>query len=202
MWSYCIKCKIKKEADSNHCYFCDECYSDFDHHCIWLKKCIAKNNKKNFYSLILIILLNATFNIIICFLSEINNSIKTEFIFTSFLLRHMKFTLIIKTIIFAIYFLFVTMVYIILIPLIKFYIRQINDKDIFELQNTTTKINNSLNDINDNDNDETDKLIKKNTKEDIIQINEYIRNTKRKNTIKLLKNINLFTLENFTKNIQ
>ena len=172
LWSYCIKCKIKKEADSNHCYFCDECYSDFDHHCIWLKKCIAKNNKKNFYSLILIILLNATFNIIICFLSEINNSIKTEFIFTSFLLRHMKFTLIIKTIIFAIYFLFVTMVYIILIPLIKFYIRQINDKDIFELQNPITKINNSLNDINDNDNDETDKLIKKNTKENIIQINE------------------------------
>lgn len=33
-------------------------------------------------------------------------------------------------------------------------------------------------------------------------INEYIRNTKRKNTIKLLKNINLITLENFTKNIQ
>ena len=74
----------------------------------------------------------------------------------------MKFTLILKTSVFAFYFLFVTMVFIILIPLIKFYIIQENNNDIFELQNSNTasKINNnSLN--NDNDNDETDKLINK-----------------------------------------
>ena len=162
LWYYCIKCKIKKEPNSNHCYFCDECYSDFDHHCIWLKKCIGKNNKKDFYVLILIILLNAIFNIIICFLSEINNIIINNFIFTSFLLKHMKFTLILKTSVFAFYFLFVTMVCIILIPLIKFYLSQENNNDVFVLQNSNsaTKINNnSLN--NDNDNDETDKLINK-----------------------------------------
>jgi len=163
MWYYCIKCQIKKEANSNHCYFCDECYSDFDHHCIWLKKCIGKNNKKNFYVLILIILLNSIFNLIICFLSELNNDIKIYFIFTPFLLRHMKFTIILKTSIFALCFLFVVMVFIILIPLIKFYINQKNDDDIFVLQNSTTQINNnSLDDINDKDNDEIDKLINKN----------------------------------------
>ena len=163
MWYYCIKCQIKKEANSNHCYFCDECYSDFDHHCIWLKKCIGKNNKKNFYALILIILLNSIFNLIICFLSELNNDIKIYFIFTPFLLRHMKFTIILKTSIFALCFLFVVMVFIILIPLIKFYINQKNDYNIFLLQNSTTRINNnSLDDINDNDNDEIDKLINKN----------------------------------------
>ena len=163
MWYYCIKCQIKKEANSNHCYFCDECYSDFDHHCIWLKKCIGKNNKKNFYVLILIILLNSVFNLIICFLSELNNDIKNYFIFTPFLLRHMKFTIILKTSIFALCFLFVVMVFIILIPLIKFYINQKNDDDIFELQNSTTRINNnSLDDNNDKDNDEMDKLINKN----------------------------------------
>ena len=163
MWYYCIKCQIKKEANSNHCYFCDECYSDFDHHCIWLKKCIGKNNKKNFYVLILIILLNSIFNLIICFLSELNNDIKIFFIFTPFLLRHMKFTIILKTSIFALCFLFVVMVFIILIPLIKFYINQKNDDDIFVLQNSTTRINNnSLDDINDKDNDEIDKLINKN----------------------------------------
>ena len=163
MWYYCIKCQIKKEANSNHCYFCDECYSDFDHHCIWLKKCIGKNNKKNFYALILIILLNSIFNLIICFLSELNNDIKIYFIFTPFLLRHMKFTIILKTSIFALCFLFVVMVFIILIPLIKFYINQKNDDDIFVLQNSTTRINNnSLDDINDKDNDEIDKLINKN----------------------------------------
>ena len=163
MWYYCIKCQIKKEANSNHCYFCDECYSDFDHHCIWLKKCIGKNNKKNFYVLILIILLNSVFNLIICFLSELNNDIKNYFIFTPFLLRHMKFTIILKTSIFALCFLFVVIVFIILIPLIKFYINQKNDDDIFELQNSTTRINNnSLDDNNDKDNDEMDKLINKN----------------------------------------
>ena len=163
MWYYCIKCQIKKEANSNHCSFCDECYSDFDHHCIWLKKCIGKNNKKNFYVLILIILLNSVFNLIICFLSELNNDIKNYFIFTPFLLRHMKFTIILKSSIFALCFLFVVMVFIILIPLIKFYINQKNDDDIFVLQNSTTQINNnSLDDINDKDNDEIDKLINKN----------------------------------------
>ena len=163
MWYYCIKCQIKKEANSNHCYFCDECYSDFDHHCIWLKKCIGKNNKKNFYVLILIILLNSVFNLIICFLSELNNDIKNYFIFTPFLLSHMKFTIILKTSIFALCFLFVVIVFIILIPLIKFYINQKNDDDIFELQNSTTRINNnSLDDNNDKDNDEMDKLINKN----------------------------------------
>ena len=164
LWYYCIKCQVKKEANSNHCYFCDECYSDFDHHCIWLNKCIGKNNKKLFYYLIVIILLNSVFNLIICFLGEINNEIKTEFIHTPFLFKYMKITLVLKTSIFAIYFLCAVMIFIIIIPLIKFYITHREENDIDELQNSNAQINNIINNDNNNNNDEyeTDKLIEKN----------------------------------------
>ena len=164
LWYYCIKCQVKKEMNSNHCYFCDECYSDFDHHCIWLNKCIGKNNKKLFYCLIVIILLNSVFNLIICFLGEINNEIKTEFIHTPFLFKYMKITLVLKTSIFAIYFLCAVMIFIIIIPLIKFYITHREENDIDELQNSNAQINNIINNDNNNNNDEyeTDKLIEKN----------------------------------------
>ena len=164
LWYYCIKCQVKKEMNSNHCYFCDECYSDFDHHCIWLNKCIGKNNKKLFYFLIVIILLNSVFNLIICFLGEINSEIKTEFIHTPFLFKYMKITLVLKTSIFAIYFLCAVMIFIIIIPLIKFYITHREENDIDELQNSNAQINNIINNDNNNNNDEyeTDKLIEKN----------------------------------------
>ena len=164
LWYYCIKCQVKKEMNSNHCYFCDECYSDFDHHCIWLNKCIGKNNKKLFYCLIVIILLNSVFNLIICFLGEINTEIKTEFIHTPFLFKYMKITLVLKTSIFAIYFLCAVMIFIIIIPLIKFYITHREENDINELQNSNAQINNIINNDNNNNNDEyeTDKLIEKN----------------------------------------
>ena len=164
LWYYCIKCQVKKEMNSNHCYFCDECYSDFDHHCIWLNKCIGKNNKKLFYCLIVIILLNSVFNLIICFLGEINTEIKTEFIHTPFLFKYMKITLVLKTSIFAIYFLCAVMIFIIIIPLIKFYITHREENDIDELQNSNAQINNIINNDNNNNNDEyeTDKLIEKN----------------------------------------
>lgn len=164
LWYYCIKCQVKKEMNSNHCYFCDECYSDFDHHCIWLNKCIGKNNKKLFYFLIVIILLNSVFNLIICFLGEINTEIKTEFIHTPFLFKYMKITLVLKTSIFAIYFLCAVMIFIIIIPLIKFYITHREENDIDELQNSNAQINNIINNDNNNNNDEyeTDKLIEKN----------------------------------------
>ena len=41
---YCYKCFVKKEKDLKHCIICNECYKDFDHHCYWINKCVAKNN--------------------------------------------------------------------------------------------------------------------------------------------------------------
>jgi palmitoyltransferase len=45
---YCYKCFVKKSKTLKHCIICDKCYEDFDHHCYWINKCVAKNNYKLF----------------------------------------------------------------------------------------------------------------------------------------------------------
>ena len=77
---YCYKCFIRKTRNSKHCIICDNCYDDFDHHCFWINKCVAKNN----YSIFLIFLFVAFIYlllllIIISFvLFKINNLFSTE----------------------------------------------------------------------------------------------------------------------------
>ena len=40
----CRTCKITKPARSKHCSACDVCVEHFDHHCMWINKCVGKNN--------------------------------------------------------------------------------------------------------------------------------------------------------------
>ena len=106
LWHYCIKCQAKQENKSKHCYFCDKCVIGFDHHCFWLKRCIGKNNKRSFNFLIIIIVLNAIFNFILCILGEKNDCIKNYFLFTQILVKNIQITQIIKAIVFGLYFLY------------------------------------------------------------------------------------------------
>lgn len=50
----CEKCQltIDPKRNSFHCMFCNVCYEDLDHHCVWVGKCIGKKTKKVFYSLL------------------------------------------------------------------------------------------------------------------------------------------------------
>jgi len=43
---YCQKCKIKYNKDKKvyHCKFCNVCIEGYDHHCIWIGKCVGKKN--------------------------------------------------------------------------------------------------------------------------------------------------------------
>ena len=41
---YCYKCYVLKTKTSKHCIICNCCYDNFDHHCYWINKCVAKNN--------------------------------------------------------------------------------------------------------------------------------------------------------------
>lgn len=44
----CSKCKIPLIPRSKHCYVCDVCIEKFDHHCIWVNKCIGVKNYRYF----------------------------------------------------------------------------------------------------------------------------------------------------------
>ena len=45
----CNVCLIKRPRKCQHCYFCDNCIEEFDHHCQYTSNCIGKRNKKYFY---------------------------------------------------------------------------------------------------------------------------------------------------------
>ena len=64
---YCYKCFIKKEKTSKHCIICDNCYENFDHHCYWINKCVAKRN----YSLFIFFLFETAIYLIIILLISI-----------------------------------------------------------------------------------------------------------------------------------
>ena len=72
-------------------------------------------------------------------------------------MNHLRFTRIIKASVFALYFLFSFFVFFIIIPVIQNYLRQRKSDDIFE----GAKIVKLIENTNEGDNDEKDKLIQK-----------------------------------------
>ena len=45
----CAICSIRRPKKCQHCFFCDNCVEEFDHHCKYVANCIGKRNKKFFY---------------------------------------------------------------------------------------------------------------------------------------------------------
>ena len=45
----CLKCMALKVQRAYHCEDCDVCIDNFDHHCIWVGKCIGGKNLRLFY---------------------------------------------------------------------------------------------------------------------------------------------------------
>ncbi|CAC5366733.1 ZDHHC13_17 [Mytilus coruscus] len=41
---YCTFCEIVKPVRTKHCRLCEQCFEEMDHHCLFLLKCVAKNN--------------------------------------------------------------------------------------------------------------------------------------------------------------
>ena len=52
--SYCYKCKIYyNDLDKvEHCDTCKVCFLKYDHHCVWVGKCVGKDNFKAFSHMI------------------------------------------------------------------------------------------------------------------------------------------------------
>ena len=44
----CAICSIKRPKKCQHCFFCDNCIEEFEHHCQYVSNCIGKRNKKYF----------------------------------------------------------------------------------------------------------------------------------------------------------
>ena len=61
---YCYKCFVLRTKTSKHCIICNCCYDNFDHHCYWINKCVAKNN----FALFIIFLFITTFYLLISFI--------------------------------------------------------------------------------------------------------------------------------------
>lgn len=69
--NYCPVCEIKHTKTSKHCYVCNHCVNDFDHHCIWIGKCITKKNISLFFMIIFVLVVNFVTTIIVTVISEL-----------------------------------------------------------------------------------------------------------------------------------
>ena len=77
--SFCRKCNICYESKKiTHCYECDICIENCDHHCGVLRKCIAKNNLITFWSMIISFILLYIFSLINMFIYLIYYYKKTK----------------------------------------------------------------------------------------------------------------------------
>ena len=45
----CLKCKTPRNLRAFHCEDCDVCIEQYDHHCVWIGKCVGKDNLELFY---------------------------------------------------------------------------------------------------------------------------------------------------------
>ena len=62
---YCSKCFIPKSKTIRHCFICDRCFENFDHHCFWINKCVAKHTYRLFLIFLWISCLFLFFSLII-----------------------------------------------------------------------------------------------------------------------------------------
>ena len=48
MSRYCDKCQLSTARGTKHCSICNCCILDYDHHCVFIGKCVGANNMGKF----------------------------------------------------------------------------------------------------------------------------------------------------------
>ena len=73
--NYCEICKVFSSGDKVvHCEFCGVCIEGHDHHCVWIGKCVGKNNNRLFNLIFVSVCLVYLFLIFIMVYYFIKNS--------------------------------------------------------------------------------------------------------------------------------
>jgi len=62
-FTQCVHCDLYRPSTASHCYDCNLCIDNLDHHCPWTGKCIGKKNIYRFYAFLACVLLEFTFAI-------------------------------------------------------------------------------------------------------------------------------------------
>ena len=123
--NYCIKCQIRKDLHSKHCFYCDRCIKEFDHHCHWLNKCIGENNKEIFNYLIIILLINSYLTLLLLFYGKKRQQIISfEKFFNFIFFNKLNFVNKLKEYIFNIYIAIFICIHFVIIPLLYFWLKQ------------------------------------------------------------------------------
>ena len=73
----CSSCQVFYSPNDlvQHCEFCKVCVKNMDHHCIWMSKCVGKNNKFSFYFFICFVMVTYIYLIIIVIAFQIKGKL-------------------------------------------------------------------------------------------------------------------------------
>ncbi|KAL4491259.1 hypothetical protein ABPG72_021645 [Tetrahymena utriculariae] len=64
---YCKPCQILRPKGTSHCYDCDVCIKEYDHHCPWTGKCIGYGNLQVFYIFVMSVMTFMIYSILLVF---------------------------------------------------------------------------------------------------------------------------------------
>jgi palmitoyltransferase ZDHHC9/14/18 len=70
----CSRCELSRPVGASHCYDCEVCITDLDHHCPWTGKCIGKKNLYFFYSFLTCLTLHIIFVGCVTGMSALNDA--------------------------------------------------------------------------------------------------------------------------------
>lgn len=59
--------------DVRHCFYCEKCIKEFDHHCYWVDNCIGGENINVFIAFLTFLALNLIGTALICSYGNFSN---------------------------------------------------------------------------------------------------------------------------------
>lgn len=64
----CVICKLYQPSGAVHCNLCGVCIAGHDHHCVWMGKCVGRDNLGYFHAFLTMLVIAPAFMLIVCLL--------------------------------------------------------------------------------------------------------------------------------------